>query len=70
MIAIRLPTEIEELLETAAKATGQTKTAYARRAILEKLEDWEDVAVAEERLAKGEKGIPLEEVVKLYGLED
>ncbi|MFP3427199.1 TraY domain-containing protein, partial [Pseudoalteromonas sp. SIMBA_162] len=35
MLAIRLPNDIEERLEALAKATGRTKTYYAREAILE-----------------------------------
>ena len=43
MLAIRLPTDIEERLDRLAKATGRTKTFYAREAILEHLEDLEDL---------------------------
>ena len=39
MLALRLPTEIEERLDALAKATGRTKSFYAREAILEHLED-------------------------------
>ncbi len=34
MLAIRLPIEIEDRLEALAKATGRSKTFYARQAIL------------------------------------
>ena len=43
MLAIRLPSDIEERLERLAKATGRTKTYYAREAILEHLDDLEDL---------------------------
>ena len=43
MLAIRLPEEIEKRLDALAKATGRTKTFYAREAILEHLEDLEDI---------------------------
>jgi len=39
MLAIRLPEDIELRLDKLAKATGRTKTYYAREAILEKLEE-------------------------------
>ena len=39
MLAIRLPVEIENRLEALAKATGRTKTYYAREAILEYIDD-------------------------------
>ena len=42
MLAIRLPVEVEARLEAIAKATGRTKTFYARQAILEHLDDLED----------------------------
>ncbi len=73
MLAIRLPAEIEERLEKLAKATGRTKTFYAREAILEYLDDLEDLYLAEQRLADIRSGktetIPLEEVMKQYGME-
>jgi len=50
MLAIRLPEEIEIRLDNLAKATGRTKTYYAREAILEKLEDMEDIYMAEKAL--------------------
>ncbi len=74
MLAIRLPEEIEVRLAALAKATGRTKSYYAREAILTHLEDLEDAYIAEEAYlrfkASGEKGIPLEEVMREYGLED
>jgi RHH-type rel operon transcriptional repressor/antitoxin RelB len=50
MLAIRLPEDIEARLEKLAKATGRTKTYYAREAILEHLDDLEDLYLAEKRL--------------------
>ena len=43
MLAIRLPEEIEARLDTLAKRTGRSKTFYAREAILEHLDDLEDL---------------------------
>ena len=74
MLAIRLPAEIEARLDSLAKSTGRTKTFYAREAILEYLEDMEDLYEAEQRVADIKAGrsktIPLEEVMKQYGMED
>ncbi|MGI9170813.1 MAG: type II toxin-antitoxin system RelB family antitoxin [Caulobacteraceae bacterium] len=74
MLAIRLPLEIENRLEALAAATGRTKTFYAREAILEHLDDLEDLYLAERRLADlragRAKAIPLEEVIEALGLED
>ena len=72
MLAIRLPANIEKRLERLAKRTGRTKSFYAREAILEHLEDLEDVYLAEQvyaRYLKGEeKTIPLEEAMKRHGI--
>jgi RHH-type rel operon transcriptional repressor/antitoxin RelB len=74
MLAIRLPEEIEKRLATLAKETGRTKTFYAREAILEHLDDLEDIYMAEQELADIHAGrvktIPLEEVMKEYGMVD
>ena len=73
MLAIRLPPEIENRLDVLAKATGRTKTFYAREAILEHLDDLEDLYLAEQRLIDIRAGktqtVPLEEVMKRYGME-
>ena len=74
MLAIRLPNEIEERLDRLAKATGRTKTFYAREAILEHLDDLEDLYLAEQRLIDNRAGrsrtYTLEEVERELGLED
>ena len=73
MLAIRLPAEVEARLEALAQATGRTKTFYARQAILEHLDDLEDLYLAEQRLIDIRAGktqtVPLEEVMKRYGME-
>ena len=73
MLAIRLPAEVEARLEALAQATGRTKTFYAREAILEHLDDLEDLYLAEQRLIDIRAGktqtVPLEEVMKRYGVE-
>ena len=74
MLAIRLPPDVESRLEALARATGRSKTFYAREAILEHLDDLEDIYLAEQRLidlrAGKTQAIPLEDVMKRYGLED
>jgi len=56
MLALRLPEDIESRLDKLAKATGRTKSFYAREAILEHLADLEDLYLAEKRLAKARTG--------------
>ena len=74
MLAIRVPADIEDRLDRLAKATGRTKTFYAREAILEHLDDLEDLYLAEQCLtdirAGRERTYPLDEVVRDLGLED
>ena len=74
MLAIRLPAEVETRLEALAQATGRTKTFYAREAILEHLDNLEDLYLAEQRLtdlrAGKSQAVSLEDVMKRYGLED
>ena len=72
MLAIRLPADIEKRLDDLAKKTGRTKTFYARQAILEHLEDLEDMYFAQaviERIDAGQEQVfSLEEVEKELGL--
>lgn len=56
MLALRLPSEIEERLEALAQATGRTKSFYAREAILEHLDDLEDIYLAEKTLEQVRRG--------------
>lgn len=74
MLAIRLPEEIEKRLDALAKETGRTKSFYVREAILEHLDDLEDIYLAEQRLADIHAGrvktIPLEKVMKDLGMVD
>ncbi len=73
MLAIRLPEEIESRLNSLAQRTGRSKTYYAREAILEHLDDLEDLYLAEQQMIEIEAGrqktIPLAELMKQYGLE-
>jgi RHH-type rel operon transcriptional repressor/antitoxin RelB len=74
MLAIRLPEDIENRLDALARATGRSKTFYARQAILAHLDDLEDVYMADreiEALRAGQSSTrSLEEVMKRYGLAD
>lgn len=74
MLAIRLPAEVEARLDELAKATGRTKTFYARQAILEHLDDLEDLYLAEQRWLDIQEGRStlhtLEEVERNLGLAD
>jgi len=73
MLTIRLPQSIEKRLDKLARRTGRTKTFYAREAILNHLEDIEDIYLAErvlERIRTGkERTISLEKILKRYGMK-
>lgn len=70
MLAIRLPENIEARLGQLARETGMTKTALAREAILEHLDDLEDFFLAEARARKNRNTISLEDVERELGLAD
>ncbi len=72
MLALRLPEDIETRLESLAKATGRSKSYYAREAILTHLSELEAVYIAEQRLEDVRAGrshtTPLSDVMADYGL--
>jgi RHH-type transcriptional regulator, rel operon repressor / antitoxin RelB len=73
MLAIRLSPDIEKRLDDLSQKTGRTKTYYARAAIIEYLDDLEDVYLAEKRLEDIRRGksktIPIEEIISRYDME-
>lgn len=68
MLVIRLDKKTEERLAKLALRTGRTKTYHAREAILEHLEDLEDMHLAFDRLAHPERIYSAEEVKRTLGL--
>jgi RHH-type rel operon transcriptional repressor/antitoxin RelB len=62
MLAIRLPNDIETRLAYLAKQTGRTKTYYARKAILEFIEEMEDTYLSLSRLENPTKIWTQEEI--------
>ena len=67
MLAIRLPEALEERLERLARETGLTKTALARAAIQEHLDD---LLLAQARARRHRKTIPVDDVERELGLAD
>ena len=71
--SIRLPHEIEERLEKLSAQTGRRKSFYVKEAILDHLDDIEDIYLAEKRLEDIRAGrtqtVPLQEVMKHYGMD-
>jgi RHH-type rel operon transcriptional repressor/antitoxin RelB len=74
MLGVRLPAEIERRLDALANETGRTKSFYVREAILEHLDDLEDIYLAEqvaERVRRGEERVyTSEEVGRMLGLDN
>lgn len=56
MLALRLPDDLEARLDALARKTGRTKSYYAREAIVEFIDDLEDLYLAQKRYALIEKG--------------
>ena len=52
MLAIRLDKELEKELDLLAKTRGSNKSAVVREAIIQYLEDNEDIQLAKESLIK------------------
>lgn len=73
MLSIALPDDVEVRLEALARETGQTKASVALEAILEHLDDLEDLHTAQRRLADVRAGRSrshtLDEVERDLGLE-
>ncbi|MFZ1772504.1 MAG: DUF6290 family protein [Rhizobiaceae bacterium] len=69
MLALRLPPDLEKRLDDLAKRTGRTKSFYARQAIIEHIDDLEDLALAELRLKGKPEFIDFEDVVAELGID-
>jgi RHH-type rel operon transcriptional repressor/antitoxin RelB len=72
--AVRLPDETYERLQTLAARTGRTATFYIRAAVEEKLQDMEDLYLAEEVMRRradgGSRTYSLDEVGRELGVDD
>ncbi len=74
MLALELHPELEARLEELAALTARSKSDIVQEALFEHIDDIEDLAVARQRLiesrARGEKFIPLEQLIERYGMEN
>ncbi len=72
MLAVRLDPDLEARLTAVAKRTGRSKSYYARQAIIEKIEEMEDIALLEEALKTYDpsKNKSLDQVMRDLGLEN
>ena len=73
-VSLRLPEDLRVRLEKLSRRTGRSKTYYMVEAISEKLEDLEDLYLAEARTLDLKAGrsrtYTQEEMEKRYGLAD
>jgi RHH-type transcriptional regulator, rel operon repressor / antitoxin RelB len=70
MLGVRLEPELEARLESLAKATGRSKSFYAKEAIRQYIEDREDSLLADKVLRRNEPVFTLEEVKRELGLDN
>ena len=72
-ITVHLPTDAMQRLQELAVRSGCSQVEYISDAVLEHLADLEDLRIAEQRWREIESGksdsVPLEEVMKRYGME-
>jgi RHH-type rel operon transcriptional repressor/antitoxin RelB len=70
MLGVRLEPELEARLESLSKATGRSKSFYAKEAIRQYIEDREDSLLADKILNRNEPVFTLEDVKRELGLDD
>ncbi|HUD23071.1 MAG TPA: hypothetical protein VMQ60_09540 [Acidobacteriaceae bacterium] len=70
MVTIQIPDDLANQIEQGAQRAGETSTAFLSEAVLSRLEDLEDIAIATERLQNPGKRISLAEIGRKYGLND
>jgi len=73
MTAVRLHEEVEVRLDSLSKKTGRTKSYYIRNAVMEYLQDMEDLYLGNQELEKIRSGntklTPIEDLLAEYGIE-
>lgn len=71
MIAVELPSHVEQRLDRLAALTGQSKETYIHQAIVQYLEELDDIEIAEDRLDALRTGqsstVPLEQMMREHG---
>jgi len=69
-ITIQIAPELDEELTGLANAIGRDKATIARDALLEWIEDQEDLRLIKARIAENNPTISFEEMMKRLDLED
>lgn len=72
MLTLRLPPELAKRLGRSARAAKQTKSAFVRDAVLERIAEAEDYRIAVKRLARvksgKEKTVSLDDLKRTLGV--
>ena len=71
MLAVRLDPDLEERLTFMAKRSGRSKSDFVRRAIEDRIDEMECIALLEEAMRDPEAGqrVTLDQVMRERGLE-
>ena len=69
MVTLKLPPEFQKLLDQMSSETGLSPEHIAFDALADRLEDFEDLKIVEERMRNPEgPSIPIEEVMRELGM--
>jgi RHH-type rel operon transcriptional repressor/antitoxin RelB len=72
-VSLRLPDDVSARLQQLVELTGRSKTFYMVEAINQHIDDLEDLYLAKRELEEVRAGrsttVPLEDVMKRYGME-
>jgi len=69
MATIQIPDDLASQIERGAQRAGESYDAFLREAVLSRLEDLEDVAIAQEHLLHPDETLSLDELKKNLGLD-
>lgn len=73
-VSIRLDKALDSRLDRLARLTGRTKSYYLRQAVVDQIDDLEDLYLAQKvsrRVAEGKEGtVSLEELEQALGVDD
>lgn len=70
VISVRFDEEVETRLAALSKLTGRTMSYYIREAVIETLEDMEDIYIAEKRLENPGRTVSMTELERELDLGD
>lgn len=69
MLSVAIDPELEKRLEALGAKTETSKADFVRQAMMDALDEWEDAAVAEERLRNPGREYSMEEAERILGVD-